>query len=224
MFFLYPLHPYLTTSILYLVGSICFCQMVHGQKLLPNRFQNSHRFPPNVLTVELNEFFESSRTLPVLYGHKGVDALFDSDVFVVDSTKDDANELLVLRLKFTKRRTEAEQALDQDTVDTQLMDLTLKRSPTGQLSASNAGIGMRFINQQLDSFSLFKYLGKPFSYFVKFYDKNRIERLIITEFSEDYDRNIHFDRSGRVLKDIIDPFWGSPLWEKMQQDKEGEKK
>jgi hypothetical protein len=187
------------------------------------------QFPEKVLTPELADFLDQSGQIGKQYSQKGVDVLLQNRIFDVNNNANNDKDIktvqnYLLTLAFEKYKTKVENNRNNTDFKTHLVSITLRRNPKEDLSDSDAGIELGFSpGGVLRSFTLKKYTSPPFSFFVKYYKPDKIERIIVTHFDEFYCRNIHWDENGHIIKDMIDPFLGSPLWEKQEQERQQKK-
>ncbi|MDR2754066.1 MAG: hypothetical protein LBC20_00025 [Planctomycetaceae bacterium] len=185
------------------------------------------QFPEGVLTLELTDFLDQSGQIGKQYTLKGVDVLLQDRIFAVDNNANNDNDIktaqnYLLTMVFEKHKTKVENNPDNTAAaKTHLASIALRRNPKESLSGSDAGIELGFSPEgTLGSFTLHKVgTSPPFSFFVKYYKPDKIERIIVTHFDKFYCRNIHWDENGRIIKDMIDPFLGSPLWEKQEEER-----
>jgi hypothetical protein len=217
-----------TVSVLYFCTFV-FPDVVQSQEIKSTSLilTGNAQFPEGVLTPELADFLDQSGQIGKQYAQKGVDVFFQDKVFAVDNDKDiKTAQNYLLRLIFEKHKTKVDNNHD-NTADakTHLANIALRRNPKESLSGSDAGIELEFSPEGvLRSFALRKGgTSPPFSFFVKYYKPDKVERIIVTNFDEFYCRNIHWDENGHIIKDMIDPFLGSPLWEKQEQERQQKK-
>jgi hypothetical protein len=212
--------------------TFCFTAIVQSQEIKSTSqiLIGYTQFPEGVLTPELTDFLDQSGQIGKQYAQKGVDVLLQDRIFAVDNNANNDNNIktaqnYLLRLLFEKHKTKVDDNHDNIAdAKTHLASIALRRNPKESLSGSDAGIELGFSPEGvLRSFTLKKYTSPPFSFFVKYYKPDKVERIIVIHFDEFYSRNIHWDENGLIIKDMIDPFLGSPLWEKQEQERQQKK-